>query len=58
MVVKNFSQQQIKSLCDVLANSDPQYGLTESEIWTKLGQCSINVLSKGGFNDGIRYSIG
>lgn len=58
MVVKNFSQQQIKSLCDVLANSDPQFGLIESEIRTKLGQCSINVLSKGGFNDGIRYSIG
>lgn len=58
MGTKSLSQQQLKALCDVLANSDPNMGLTESEIRLKLGQCYIYVIDKGGYNDGIHYKIG
>ncbi len=36
MINKEMSQQQLKALSDALANSDPQCGLTESEIRLKL----------------------
>lgn len=55
---KQMSQQHIKALCDVLANSDPQYGLTESEIRIKLGQCSIEIVDKGNRSNGYTYQIG
>lgn len=58
MINKAMSQQQLKALCDALANSDPQCGLTESEIRLKLGQCSITILDKGSKSNGYTYQIG
>ena len=58
MINKPMSQQQLKALCDAMANSNPQFGLTESEIRLKLGQCSIAILDKGRSNNGITYQIG
>lgn len=58
MINKPMSQQQLKALCDAMANSNPQLGLTESEIQLKLGQCSIAILDKGGRNNGFTYQIG
>lgn len=55
---KQMSQQHIKAVCDVLANSDPQCGLTESEIRIKLGQCSIEIVDKGNRSNGYTYQIG
>lgn len=52
------SQQHLKALCDVLANSDPNLGLTESEIRLKLGQCNIQIMDKGSRSDGVHYSFG
>ncbi len=58
MVVKQLSQPQLKSLCDVLANSDPNLGLTESEIRLKLGQCFIHIVDKGGYRNEFGYTPG
>ncbi|MEG0692766.1 MAG: TIGR02391 family protein [Oscillospiraceae bacterium] len=58
MINKAISQQQLKALCDAMANSDPQCGLTESEIRLKLGQCSIVILDKGNRNNGYTYQLG
>lgn len=58
MINKEMSQQQLKALSDALANSDPQCGLTESEIRLKLGQCSIVILDKGNRNNGYTYQKG
>lgn len=58
MSMQTLSQQHLKALCDVLANSNPNLGLTESEIRLKLGQCNIQILDKGDRSDGLRYSVG
>ena len=55
---KPINQQQLKALCDVLANSDPKCGLTESEIRIKLGQCSIDAVNKGNRSNRYTYQIG
>lgn len=56
MLNKVISQQQLKALCDVLADTDN--GLTESEIRLKLGQCSISILDKGDYSNGYVYKTG
>lgn len=58
MINKPMSQQQLKALCDAMANSNPQQGLTESEIRLKLGQCSITIMDKGVRNNGLTYQKG
>ena len=58
MLEKQLSQPQLKSLCDVLANSDPNLGLTESEIRLKLGQCYIHIVDKGGCRNEYGYIPG
>lgn len=58
MSMQILSQQHLKALCDVLANSDPNLGLTESEIRLKLGQCNIQIMDKGSRSDGVQYSFG
>lgn len=55
---KQMTQQHIKALCDILANSDPKCGLTESEIRVKLGQCSIDIVDKGNRSNGYTYQLG
>lgn len=58
MINKAMTPQQLKALCDALANSNPQCGLTESEIRLKLSQCSIDILDKGGRSNGYTYQLG
>ena len=52
------SQQHLKALCDVLAESEPNAGLTKAEITLKLGQCSIKALDDGYRKDGVVYQTG
>ena len=58
MLNKQMSQQHIKALCDVLAHSDPQCGLTKTEITLKLGQCSIKAVDDGYRTNGFAYQTG
>ena len=58
MYESKLSQQHIKALCDILATTDPSYGLTENEIRLKLGQCSIAVVDKGNRSNGYTYQMG
>ena len=58
MIEKQLSSSQLKALCDVLANSDPNLGLTESEIRIKLGQCHIHAVDKGGHRNELGYVLG
>lgn len=41
-----------------MANSDPNLGLTESEIRLKLGQCFIHIVDKGGYRNEMGYKPG
>ena len=52
------SQQHIKALCDVLAETDPSCGLTKTEIKLKLGQCSIKIVDDGFRANGLAYQTG
>jgi len=58
MINKQMTQQHIKALCDILADSDPNCGLTKKEIELKLGQCSIIAVDSGFRSDGISYQVG
>lgn len=49
---------QLQSLCAILANSDPDKGLTESEIRAKLQQSYLPIVDKGGRNNGYVYEFG
>lgn len=50
------NQQQLKSICDVLA--DTSRGLTKSELSLKLGQSGISAVDDGFKSDGLTYQIG
>lgn len=50
------NQQQLKSICDVLA--DTSRGLTKSELSLKLGQNGISAVDDGFKSNGLTYQIG
>lgn len=50
------NQQQLKSICDVLA--DTNHGLTKSELTLKLGQSGIIAVDDGSRSDGYTYEFG
>lgn len=50
------NQQQLKSICDVLA--DTNCGLTKSELSLKLGQSGIIAVDDGSRRDGYTYEFG
>jgi uncharacterized protein (TIGR02391 family) len=58
VIDKQMSPQHLKALCDVLADSDPNCGLTKSEITLKLGQCAIGIVDDGYRSDGLVYQSG
>jgi TIGR02391 family protein len=53
---KALSEQQIKSICDVLAHTTN--GLTKTELTHNLQQSRIEVLDDGSSNNGYGYRIG
>lgn len=58
MINKQMSQQHLKALCDILADTDPNCGLTKAEISLKLGQCSIEAVDDGYRTNGLVYQTG
>lgn len=56
MTKKHLPEQQVKAICDILADTDR--GLTKSEIGTILGQCRIQVQNDGSSSNGLYYNIG
>lgn len=57
-MTKKLTDIQLKALCDVLANSDPNLGLTESEIRIKLAQCAIVAADKGNKGNAFAFQTG
>lgn len=55
-ISKALNQQELKSLCDVLAHTS--MGLTKSDLTTLLGQCQIAVLSDGSSRNAMGYTMG
>lgn len=58
MTNKSISQQHLKALCDVMADTNPNLGLTKAEIKLKLGQCSIEITDDGFRTNGLVYQTG
>jgi uncharacterized protein (TIGR02391 family) len=54
------SEQQLKSICAVLANTDSKHGLTKTELSRTLQQCLIIAVDDGCRNigNGVAYQIG
>jgi len=55
-ISKTLNQQQIKAICDVLA--DTNRGLTKSELSRLLQQCQIQLAEDGRSSDGYTYTMG
>ena len=58
MIQKQLASQHLKALCDALADTDPNCGLTNREIEIKLGQCGIVALNNGTRSNGMYYQFG
>ena len=56
MTNKILNEQQLKAICDVLA--DTGRGLTKTELTRLLEQCQIALMDDGKSNNGYTYSIG
>ncbi|GEN58074.1 hypothetical protein GCM10012290_07690 [Halolactibacillus alkaliphilus] len=56
MVSKTVSEQHLKAICDVLA--DTNKGLTKSEIRNLLNQCKVELVDDGYSNNGYIYTVG
>lgn len=56
MVSKTLSEQHLKAICDVLA--DTNKGLTKTEITNLLNQCKVELVDDGHSNNGYIYTIG
>ena len=50
---KFLNQQQLKSLCDIVAHTSQ--GLTKSELTILLGQCGIYTIDDGSFRSQSGY---
>ena len=55
-IIQRLDQQQLKSLCGVVAHSSE--GLTKSELTTLLGQCGICAVDDGSSRNQLGYTIG
>lgn len=53
---KILNQQQLKAICDVLA--DTNRGLTKTELSRLLQQCQIQIIDDGRSSNGYTYTIG
>jgi hypothetical protein len=47
---KNLNEQQLKSICDVLAHTDK--GLSKTEATNILHECNITIVGDGSSSDG------
>src|SRR5690554_1716756 len=56
MVLKTLSEQHLKAICDVLA--DTNKGLTKSEITNLLKQCKVELVDDGHSSNGYIYTVG
>jgi uncharacterized protein (TIGR02391 family) len=56
MIRKILNEQQLKAICDVLA--DTSRGLTKKELTRLLEQCQIPVMDDGKSSNGFTYTIG
>jgi uncharacterized protein (TIGR02391 family) len=56
MITKSINQQQLRAICNVLA--DTNKGLTKSELSKLLQQCKIPLIDDGSKSNGITYTIG
>jgi uncharacterized protein (TIGR02391 family) len=56
----SLTEQQLKSICAVLADSDPKHGLTKTELTKNLQHCRIVAVDDGFRNigNGMAYQIG
>ncbi len=55
-IQKNLNEQQLKAICDVLA--DTNRGLTKTELKRLLKQCDIEAVDDGSTKNGYTYRIG
>ena len=55
-IIQRLDQQQLKSLCGVVAHTSE--GLTKSELTTLLGQCGICAVDDGSSRSQWGYTIG
>lgn len=55
-IIQRLDQQQLKSLCGVVAHTSE--GLTKSELTTLLGQCGICAVDDGSSRNQLGYTIG
>ena len=53
---KALNQQQLKAICDVLA--DTNRGLTKTELSRLLQQCQIQLVDDGHSSNGYTYTMG
>ncbi|HZH72755.1 MAG TPA: TIGR02391 family protein [Mariniphaga sp.] len=56
MINKILNEQQLKAICDVLA--DTNRGLTKTELARLLKQCQIPVMDDGKSSNGLTYTVG
>lgn len=56
MINKKIDEQQLKALCDVIAETS--LGLTKTELTRLLEQSNIGVMEDGSFNNGVVYRYG
>jgi len=56
MIKKILNEQQLKAICDVLA--DTNRGLTKTELTRLLEQCQIPVMDDGKSSNGLTYTVG
>jgi len=56
MIDKILNEQQLKAICNVLA--DTNQGLTKTELTHLLEQCQISVMDDGKSSNGFTYTIG
>ena len=54
-IIQKLDQQQLKSLCGVVAHTSE--GLTKSELTTLLGQCGICAVDDGSSRNQLGYTI-
>lgn len=56
MISKVLNEQQLKAVCDILA--DTSRGLTKTELSRLLEQCQIVLVNDGHFRNGYTYTMG
>ncbi|OEF98838.1 TIGR02391 family protein [Vulcanibacillus modesticaldus] len=56
IIHKKLNEQQLKAVCDVIA--DTNRGLTKTELSRLLEQCQIQLVDDGKSNNGYKYTIG